>query len=132
VVDCSDGGGAAVAVDRIVLSGIEIYAHGGVSEAERQVGQRYEVDVELLLDLETAGRTDMLEDTVSYADVHDSVVHSLRERPFRLVEHAASRLAECLLERYAVDAVTVRLRKLHPPVDGVVASAGVEITRSRR
>lgn len=119
-------------MDRIILSGIELYAFGGVSEAERQIGQRYQVDVELHLDLAKPGRTDALADTVNYAEVHASTVRALRERPFNLIEHGAARMVESLLQRFPVDAVTVRLRKLQPPIDGVVASAGVEITRTRK
>ena len=119
-------------MDRIILSGIELHAYGGVTEAEREIGQRYQIDLELALDLSAAGRSDNLTDTVSYADVYEAVASALRQRPFRLIEHAAERIAERVLECFPVEAVIVRLRKLLPPIDGVVASAGVEISRERR
>lgn len=117
--------------DRILLSGIEVYAYGGVTEGERRIGQRYRLDLELSLDLAGAGRTDDLRDTVSYAEVHDVAVGVLRDRPFNLIEAGAERIAEALLDRFRVGEVTVRLAKLLPPIDGVVASAAVEITRRR-
>jgi dihydroneopterin aldolase len=58
-------------------------------------------------------------------------VASLRSRPFNLLESAADRIATVVLERFPVERVTVRLAKLLPPIDGVVASAAVEITRER-
>lgn len=127
----SGGRAARGYVDKIILSNIEIYAYGGVTEAERAVGQRYRVDVEMSLDLTVPGRSDDVEDTVSYADVHRLVVDAMRERPFRLLESVAARIANEILERFAVDAVTLRVAKLLPPIDGVVASAAVEVTRKR-
>lgn len=118
-------------MDRIILAGIEVYAFGGVSEAERSIGQRYRIDLEVDLDLSLPARTDRVQDTVSYADMHAVVVEVMRERPFHLIESAAGRIAERILEHFSADTVQVRLAKLHPPIDGVVASAAVEITRRR-
>jgi 7,8-dihydroneopterin aldolase/epimerase/oxygenase len=120
-----------ITVDRIILAGIECYAHGGVSAAEKEVGQRYRVDLELGVDTRPAASSDAIEDAVHYGHVHDAVVASLRSRPFSLLESAADRIATVVLERFPVERVTVRLAKLLPPIDGVVASAAVEITRER-
>jgi dihydroneopterin aldolase len=117
--------------DAIVLAGIEVFAHGGVSAAEKQVGQRYRVHVTLELDLTRPSETDALEDTIDYGLVHAAVVETMRERAFNLLESAASRIADRLLDQYPVDRVAVRLEKLLPPIDGAVASAAVEIVRDR-
>ena len=118
-------------MDRIILSDIELYAYGGVTEAERKVGQRYRVNVTLELDLAAAARSDAIEDTVSYADVHTVVVETARERQFNLLENVAARIADRILRRFPADRVTVHLEKLLPPIDGVVGSAAVEITRQQ-
>ncbi len=118
-------------VDTIILSGIECFAHGGVSEAEREVGQRYRIDLELGVDTRPAAATDAIEDTLHYGQVHDVAVASLRSRPFNLLESAAGRIATSILNQFAAERVTVRLTKLLPPIDGIVASAAVEITRDR-
>ena len=117
--------------DRIILTGIEVFARGGVTDAEKQIGQRYRIDIEMSLDLSAAAATDALEETVSYAEIHDVVVQTMRERALNLVESMAGRIADRLLTRYPADAVTIRVAKLLPPIDGVVASAAVEITRRR-
>jgi dihydroneopterin aldolase len=118
-------------VDKIILSGIEFYAFGGVSAPEREVGQRYRVNVELLADLSVAARTDSIADTVHYGRVHDIVVATARERPFNLLEYAANRIAHRLLEVFPVIRVTVELQKLLPPIEGVVSYAAVQVTRAR-
>jgi 7,8-dihydroneopterin aldolase/epimerase/oxygenase len=118
-------------MDRVILSGIECYAYGGVSEAEKEIGQRYRIDLELAVDTGVAARSDSIEDAVHYGQVHDAAIASLRSSPFNLLESAADRIATAVLDRFAVERVTVRLGKLLPPIDGVVASAAVEITRER-
>jgi dihydroneopterin aldolase len=118
-------------VDRIILSGIECYAYGGVSDAEKEIGQRYRIDLELGVDTRRAAQSDAIQDAVHYGQVHDAVVACLRSRPFNLLESAADRLASTILEQFAVHQATVRLTKLLPPVDGVISSAAVEITRHR-
>jgi 7,8-dihydroneopterin aldolase/epimerase/oxygenase len=117
--------------DRILLSGVQVYAYGGVTAEEQRTGQRYSVDIELRLDLSRAAERDELGSTVSYAEVHDVVVASIRESPFALIEAAATRLTSRILDAFPVDGVTVRLTKLLPPIDGIVAGAGVEISRDR-
>ena len=118
-------------MDTIILSGIECFAYGGVSEAERKIGQRYRIDIELGVDTRAAAVSDAVEDTVHYGMVHDVAVAGLRSRPFNLLESAADRIATVLLQQFPAQRITVRLSKLLPPIDGVVASASVQITRDR-
>lgn len=118
-------------MDRIILSGIEFYAYGGVTDAEKQIGQRYRAQVELFADLSPAARSDDVSDTIHYGQVYEAVVAMSREQPFNLIEFAAGRIADRLLELFPAERATVRLEKLLPPIDGVVASAAVEISRVR-
>jgi 7,8-dihydroneopterin aldolase/epimerase/oxygenase len=118
--------------DRIVLQGIQFYAYHGVPAEERAVGHRYEVDVEVECDLAAAGRSDDVADTIDYGHLARRVVEISRERPFHLIEALAAALAERILgENPPAERVRVRVRKLLPPIDGVVAAAGVEIERAR-
>jgi dihydroneopterin aldolase len=118
-------------VDKIILGGIEFYGHTGVSPAEREVGQRFVVDVELTLDLARPAATDNLSDTVSYAEVYGTVVGIGTGRSYQLIERLAAEIAKTLLNRFAVSEVTVRLKKRPPPIDGAIDYAGVEIRRTR-
>ena len=118
--------------DRILVEGIAFYGHHGVGEAEQAVGGRYRVDLVLFRDLAAAGRSDRLEDTTNYADVVRLVVDVGTTRRFHLIEALAAAMAGEVLARTAVDGVTVRVTKLHPPVPELaVGSAAVEITRWR-
>lgn len=118
-------------MDAVILSGIECYAYGGVTDAEKHLGQRYRVDLELHVDTRAAAASDAIEDAVHYGEVHDAAVEALRAAPFNLIESAAERVARAVLDGFDVDRVVVRLAKLLPPIDGVVTSAAVQIERER-
>jgi dihydroneopterin aldolase len=120
--------GSAMA-DRIRLRNITLYGCHGVTEAERQVGRPFEVDVELTLDLTAAGETDDLGATIDYAAVCEVVREANEAGPHRLLEAFAEQIAKGLLERFPAGAVKVRVRKPHPPVGLLVGAAEVEITR---
>ncbi len=117
--------------DKIILGGIEFYGHVGVSDAEREVGQRFVVDVELTTSLARAGASDDLADTISYAEVYDVVFSIGESRICALVESLTEEIARVLLDRFPASEVMVRVKKSPPPIAGVVAYAGVEIRRRR-
>jgi 7,8-dihydroneopterin aldolase/epimerase/oxygenase len=114
--------------DKIFLRGIQFYAYGGVTSEEKKVGQRYSVDLDIVVDLSRAAVTDDLRDTVSYAEAFNIVVSTAQREPFNLLESVASRIAQALLEKLPIQGVTIKLQKLVPPIEGIISAAGVEIT----
>lgn len=119
--------------DRIVLAGLAFEARHGVYPEEKETDRRFEVDVEMELDLAPAGRSDDLGLTVDYGRVAH-VVRGVFEGPsVGLIETLAERIAADVLADFApVRAVVVRVRKPGVALAVPVAHAGVEIRRERR
>ena len=118
--------------DRIVLASLAFDARHGVNEHEKTTTQRFEVDVELELDLGPAGRSDDLAATIDYGAVATLVRGVLDGPPVDLIETLAERIAARLLERFPpADAVVVRVRKPDVRLAAPLAYAGVEIRRAR-
>jgi dihydroneopterin aldolase len=118
--------------DRIFVTGLLIHAHHGVMEHESKVGQRFVLDLELWIDLESAARSDKLVDTVSYASIVESATRAFTAQSHRLVEAAAGAVADALLAASAhVSAVQVTVRKPHAPIAAVFADVGVTLLRHR-
>ena len=115
--------------DKVRLTNMIFYGHHGVGEAEREVGGRFSIDVEMVLDLRAAGAGDDLEKTVDYAAVYDLVRRIESHRNYRLLEALAERIAGGVLAGFPVDEVTVRVRKNSVPIVGILDCAEVEITR---
>jgi dihydroneopterin aldolase len=116
-------------VDRIVIAGLrELGVHGTLPE-EQTRPQPFEVDVELALDLAGPGESDALDDTVDYAAVSEAVSRVVRTERYQLLERLAARIAEVCRTDERVTAVTVTVRKLHPPVRAMVDHVAVRIER---
>jgi dihydroneopterin aldolase len=118
--------------DRIVLSGMAFQARHGVAEWEKVEAQRFEVDVELALDVQPAGLDDDLTRTVDYGAVYLITKQVVESTTFNLIEALAEAIAhEVLGEHARVDEVVVRVRKPQVRLGGPLAYAGVEIRRVR-
>eukprot|EP00894_Picocystis_sp_ML_P002462 jgi/Pico_ML_1/52979/g3605.t2 len=118
--------------DRILLHGLVFHGKHGVFPEENVLGQKFEVDVELSTDLQTAGRTDDLQHSVNYAQVYDEVKTIVEGPPKNLIESVAEDIARTILKRHPrVQDVVVRVSKPHVAVAGVLDSLGIEITRGR-
>ena len=116
--------------DWVRVRNLLIYGRHGVTPEEQAVGRPFEVDVELALDLRPAGEGDDLEATVDYGRLCALVGRVNEGGPYRLLEAFAERIAKEALRRFPASAVTVRVRKPHPPVGMLVGAAEVEITRA--
>ncbi len=120
-------------MDEIRVLGIEFRGLHGVDPAEQVTGNRFSVDVRLELDLRTAGETDDLAATVSYADVARLIWEIGTGPSVKLVETLAERMAARLLcEFAAVHGVEISVAKLHPPASTAFSAGVVRIRRTRR
>jgi len=116
--------------DRITLRNLVFYAYHGVFAAEKELGQRFEVDVDMYGDFQTAARADDIDMTVSYADVYALVKEIVEEREFDLIEALAATIGEEVLTGHPIGRVTVRVRKPHAPLGGPADYVECEISRS--
>jgi len=116
-------------MDRIRLSNMVFYTYNGVFAAEKELGQRLEVDVELRLNLAAPGANDDLDLSINYTDVYTLIREILEEHEFSLLEAIAERIANDLLAAHDLVSVLVAVRKPNPPVGGPMDYAEVEIER---
>jgi FolB domain-containing protein len=117
--------------DVIELRGLRLRAIVGVLDWERRVTQPLELDLDVALDLSAAGASDDLADTVDYGRLCEVAQAVATEGRFLLLEALAERVAEALLTTDGrIEAVTVAVRKLEPPVAQQLATSGVRVTRT--
>jgi 7,8-dihydroneopterin aldolase/epimerase/oxygenase len=113
----------------IEISGLSLYTHVGVTEAEREVGQRLLLDLRLDVGENDATVTDRLEDTVDYAEVCDTANLVAQQRSYKTLERLCAAVADRLLDRYAVHTVWVKASKPEPPLAFPVSEVSVEVWR---
>ncbi len=117
--------------DVIDITGIRAVAIVGALEHEREIAQPLQIDLAVETDLTDAGYSDELGDTVHYGLVSERVVSVVEESKDVLLERLAARIADEVLGIDRVDAVTVSLTKLRPPIPVDVGTTAVRIRRTR-
>lgn len=123
-------GGHSASVD-VEIRGLSIFTHHGVTEAERETGQRLEIDVSFDVPDCDAVLTDRLDDTVDYAEVCDIVALAATERSYKTLERLCHVIAERLMERFSCESVRVRAAKPEPPLPLAVGQVAVEVVGER-
>lgn len=116
--------------DHITLSGLEVFAHHGVFDFEREHGQRFLVDVELSLDLRPAAAGDALERTVHYGELAQAVVAAVSGDPVDLIETVAERVAGVALGFAGVAETRVTVHKPEAPISANFSDVSVTVVRS--
>ena len=117
--------------DRIVLQGVSARGFHGVLDFERADGQDFVVDVTLEVDLRRAGRSDLLEHTVNYAEVAADIVAVITGPSLNLIETLADQIAAASLRRPLVQAVEVTVHKPQAPVGVPFRDVMVTVERHR-
>lgn len=116
----------------IEIRGLRVLANVGVPEAERVHAQPLSIDLVLTVDLDDAGRSDDVADTVDYGAVAIAVADAVADAPVALLERVASLAADAVLDLDPrTEAVTVTITKLRPPIPRDVEATAVRLHRAR-
>ncbi len=119
-------------MDKILLNNLGFYGYHGVLKEESVLGQKFFIDMELLVDTKEAGLTDDMNKSVSYADVYNVVKEITENKRFKLIEALAENIAKETLDKFElINEVMVRVKKPEAPVNGIYDYFGVEIRRGR-
>ncbi|WP_085522355.1 dihydroneopterin aldolase [Tuberibacillus sp. Marseille-P3662] len=119
-------------MDKIFVNQMAFYGYHGVFSEEKDLGQKFIVDVVLEADFSRAGATDNLNDTVNYAEVYQLTKEMVEGEPFNLIEALADRIASQILSRFhMVQTCHVKVIKPDPPIPGYYESVAVEVCRGR-
>jgi dihydroneopterin aldolase len=114
-----------------VLHNIRLQGRHGFYDHELEAPQPFEVDVELVLNLQPAGIDDDLAKSVDYGRVDGVVRQIVESTSFRLLEALAEAISHEILIEFPVVEVGVRVRKPAVQLGGPIDYAGVEIWRRR-
>jgi dihydroneopterin aldolase len=118
-------------MDRIRLKNIIFYAHHGYYEAERELGQKFEIDIEVDCDLRSPAKEDRLTQTVDYRHIYKIAKETFENYKFKLIETVAEKIAQEVLSMSTINSVLIRVRKPHVPLNGLLDYVEVEIFRGR-
>ena len=117
--------------DSIAITGIEVFAYHGVLPKEKAEGQRFLVDVEVEVDLSSAGDSDALAETVDYGLLAQRIHVVVASERWDLIERVATRVAETVLEDPRVEAVVATVHKPGAPIAVGFSDVSVTVRRDR-
>ena len=126
-VDDDDDGPEVGATIEIV--GLSLYTFHGVSDAEREVGQRLVFDIRFDVGEVDALVTDRVEDTVDYGKVCEEIALVAQQRSYKTLERLCAVVAERLADKFGAESVSVKAAKPEPPIALPVEEVSVEVWR---
>ena len=116
---------------KLRMKNMIFYGYHGVFSAEKELGQRIEVDLELNGDFTQAGRTDDLDLAINYIDLYTIVKDIVEEGEYNLIEGIALAIVDQICDSFDLEEVIVRVRKPQPPLGGILEAAEFEVSKKR-
>lgn len=119
-------------MDKIVMKNMAFFGYHGVMNEEKVLGQKFFIDAQLFADLEKAGQTDNVTDTIHYGMVYALIKDTVENERYDLIEALAERICSRILHDFpGVISITLKVKKPEAPVPGIFDYMGVEIERKR-
>lgn len=127
----AEGRRAGKAVSSLInMKGMVFHGHTGVLLEEKKLGQRFVIDVTMELRDNKASYSDLLEDSVSYADVFELIRGIMSDRRFDLIEKLAGFIADAIIQNWQmIRSVEVCVSKPQAPIDGCFETMQVCVRR---
>jgi dihydroneopterin aldolase len=111
------------------IRGLEAWGRHGVYAPERELGQRFVIDIDIRLSDARSADTDDLALTVDYGTLAAAVEEIVGGEPVALLERLASLIADRVLAEPRARYVEVTVRKPHVALPQVLAETAVTLTR---
>lgn len=115
----------------ISLRGLSVYAHHGIGDEERALGQRFEFDVDVEVDDCRACQSDNAQEAIEYEAIAAVIVEVATNFRFRLIEALAEAVSIELLTEFPISSVRIAVHKTAPSMPYPVGRASVVVTRTR-
>ena len=116
-------------MDSIEVRNIRCYGYTGYLQEEQTLGQWFEVDLILSLDLTKAAQSDSIADTIDYRGIIQGIKQRVSTAKYALVERLIEMIAQDVLQLPLIRQVTVKLTKVSPPIPDFGGQIVLEITR---
>lgn len=117
--------------DRIIITGLEIFARHGVYEEEKEKGQPFVINATLETDTSKAGWSDEIDETVDYGVVCTFISDYMTKNNMNTLEALTNQLARKLLKNFpTVSAVNLEIQKPEAPIPLPFKTVSVQIYRT--
>lgn len=117
---------------RINVTKLALFAYHGVNDEEQRLGQRFYIDMSLIVAPVSATKSDRLEDTISYEDVIHCAEDAFLKKKYRTIERAANAVGFAIMEQFpTIQNLSVTVHKPSAPVAAIFDDVAVTVDFSR-
>ncbi len=116
---------------KIKINNAKFFAYHGVIDYEKEYGNTFEIDIEMMCDVSELKNSDDLTKTVNYLEVYNRVKELFNSHKFNLIETANQKICDLILNEFKlVKSVKVAIRKPNAPL-GIIDSVEIINEKSR-
>ena len=116
----------------IRIKKVSFYAYHGVFQQEKNIGGKFEADIDIYTNFAPAAVKDSLQQTVDYEKVYQTMIEISDKKKYHLIETLAMKIVDELFARFQnIEKIALRVRKNNPPIGGLVDSVEVELIKSK-
>ena len=120
-------------MDQLRIKDLEVYAYHGVFAAEKELGQRFVLDLILDYDMTRAAKTGNLTASIHYGELAQELVKWCQESKEDLIETLAYQLIGKIFQSYdLVEKVSLEVKKPWAPVPLPLDTCSVKLVRKKR
>ena len=120
-------------MDQLRIKDLEVYAYHGVFAAEKELGQRFVLDLILDYDMTRAAKTGDLTASIHYGELAQELVKWCQESKEDLIETLAYQLIGKIFQSYdLVEKVSLEVKKPWAPVPLPLDTCSVKLVRKKR
>ena len=112
---------------KIRLKNITLFGFHGCDNKEKEIGQNFEIDIEIRTNIANAIKTDDIHDTIDYNEIYHKVVDIFNFCNYNLIEVLANQIVKDLLLNDQILGCKVVIRKPNAPINGQLDTVEVEI-----
>lgn len=118
---------------KIIIKNLNLFGYHGVRESEKENGQNFCYNVEILLKEGSFTESDNLKDTINYSEVINILKEINESYRFNLLEVLSRIIARKIMGiSTLVERVSVKVEKTSPPIKENLESVGVLYTLERK
>lgn len=113
--------------DAIIIEGLEVDAHIGITEEEHQHFTRLRIDAKIKTSLEQAAQLDDISKTIDYAYLRSHIITEVKTNQAHLIETLASNIISKIKNTFNVESVELSIFKINIFDD--TAAIGIRMKR---
>ncbi len=115
----------------IEIKGMKFHSFIGHYDEEKQIGNKFNVDIKVEADCEISAQTDKLENALDYVKLYSTIKEEMQKK-CNLLENVIFRLKSIIFKKFSsVKSLELKITKLSPKIGGMVDEVSVIINEKR-